>query len=591
MTKASFQARMRILTAASFSLAFALTSGSVAVAAHYSYSVPPGVQAIPLIGGSGEVQSTVVGAGLNANCPAGRLLISMDMVRPPAVGTVVGRDLNNPNTPDIKSTFDPDPDSANDQFLTNDDDIITMSNGDVLLLWGYHTIAPLNPKPPWFDVTFSVGASLSFGPGVRRGTIVYRSKDCGKSFHYVSRIDPAKIGDGSCAFPQPASALVPQPNPNKPNYSNGGSDGQLAKVDNNQVYLTMDCVGFKQDKTKQNFVLSSSPLSAVYVLRSDDEGTSWKTLGFIPGLPGDSGWRTGVVAMQNGNLWFGVGTELLFAQKKNNGTYTFFSLAHSPGPPGGWGPDYSNNPNIPIINSTRVMANTLATRVPGSKRILIAYPAAIKDINNKESFGYQMFLYDPQTNQFGQAEPILPAVHSPNNFLMHMAAIDPGSGPVLLYWYDINGLSKKATMRGRLIFADGNYSDDFVVAKDPSAPTGVDHKFDVNPAWYGDYLTAGGYATHGIQSALNRTYHYYPMWVQSDGQARYSHVIVDEKLSVKPLEKGGIIILYPKWKPAPPPVEVTEALRRTASGARVGAPFDGLEQQAGRPAPASTPHQ
>src|SRR5438067_1999446 len=160
----------------------AFAFGLPLTAADYSYSVSTGIQSIKVVNGSGEVQSTVVGPGLKSACPAGRFLITMDSIRPPQVGTVIGRDLNNPGTPDIQSTFDPDPDST-DGFYTNDDDIVTLSNGDVLMLWGYHSRAPLNPKPGWFDLTFK-GA---FGPGARRGTIVYRSKDCGQSFQYLTK--------------------------------------------------------------------------------------------------------------------------------------------------------------------------------------------------------------------------------------------------------------------------------------------------------------------------------------------------------------------------------------------------------------------
>src|SRR5215472_11564920 len=88
----------------------ALFISSPALSANYSYSVANGTQSVPIIGSSGEVQSTVVGPNLKSQCPAGRFLISMDAVRPPQVGTVEGRDLNLPGTPDIQSTFGADPD-------------------------------------------------------------------------------------------------------------------------------------------------------------------------------------------------------------------------------------------------------------------------------------------------------------------------------------------------------------------------------------------------------------------------------------------------------------------------------------------------
>lgn len=525
--------------------------------AQYSYTVTPEVQAVNLVNGSGEVQSTVVAPGLKGQCPAGRFLISMDMVRPPQIGTVIGRDLNNPGTPDIQSTFEPDPDATHDAYGTNDDDIITLPNGDVLLLWGYHSRAPLNPKPGWFDVTF--GANT--GPGVRRGTMVYRSTDCGQSFQFMSRIDPAKLGDGLCANPQP---MNPPPVSPLIKYANGGSDGQLAKVSGgSNVYLTMDCVGFLQDKSKPGFVLSQNHVDRTYVLRSTDEGYSWINLGFKPG----TGWRTGIVAMQNGGLAFGVSNFLMFAHKQNNGTYSFSSTTQPTTAPSGWS---DSSPVFAAINGPRIMAHTLLTRVPGSKSVAIAYPATIKDANGKNADGYELFFFDPSNNNLAQAVPITPTVHAPGHFLMHMVAIDPGSGPVLLYWYDIDGNAKTATMRGRLIYNDGNYSNDFAIAtitkyKGPPSPIKgqtysftVPYTFQTGFAWYGDYHTAGGYAPSGIMPTIGQTFHYYPMWVQSDGKAHYSHVSVTHTLTAKgPAMPAGSIILYPKWKPGPPPVELS----------------------------------
>lgn len=532
-------------------------------AAQYSYTVTPGVQAVNLVNDSGEVQSTVVPPGLKSQCPAGRFLISMDMVRPPQVGTVIGRDLNNPPTPDIQSSFDPDPDAAHDAYLTNDDDIITLPNGDVLLLWGYHSFAPLIPKPGWFDVTFHGNT----GPGVRRGTMVYRSTDCGQSFKFISRIDPAKLGDGLCANPQP---MLTPPSPPLIKYGNGGSDGQLARVSRgSNVYLTMDCVGFLQDKSKPGFVLSQNPVDRTYVLRSTDEGSNWTDLGFIPGLGHyGSGWRTGIVAMQNGDLAFGVSNFLMFAHKQNNGAYSFNSATYQTTAPAGWA-DPTNSVFAPI-NGTRIIANTLLARVPASKSLAIAYPATIKDANGKNADGYELFFFDPGNNTLAQATPILPRVHAPGHFLMHMVAIDPGSGPVLLYWYDIDGNAKTATMRGRFIYDGGSYSDDFAIATiteykgPPPLVKGqidsftVPYTFQTGFAWYGDYHTAGGYAASGFMPSLSETLNYYPMWVQSDGKAHYSHVSVTQTLTSKgSAMPGGSIILYPLWKPGPPPVELS----------------------------------
>lgn len=516
---------------------------------------------------SGEVQSTVVGPGLKSQCPTGRFLISMDAVRPPQTGTVIGRDLNHPGTPDVQSSFESDPDAAHDLYGTNDDDIITLANGDVLLIWGVHIDDSLNPKPGWFDLTYAGGGT--FGPGARRGSFVYRSTDCGQSFQYVTKIDPAKQGDGLCANPQPLKSPAPPAT-----YANGGSDGQLSKAVGNTVYLTMDCVGRLQDTSKPGWVLGTDFVARVAVLSSTTEGTSWKYLGYIPKLDGDAGWRAGVVPLSNGDLAFGLLNFLTFGKKQTNGGYKFDGATIPAPTDSGWGD--ANNAKYQAIDGTKVLANTLTVRVPGGDDILIAYPATVKDSNGKSVDGYEMVLYDPLNNSFGQAEPIFPAVHSANHFLMHMVAIDPGSGPVLLYWYDIDANAKTATMEGRLIYENGAYSPNFAVAtttffKPPKYPLPmiVPYSFATDSAWYGDYHTAGGYAPTGIVSPNFEQYNYYPMWVQSDGQARYSHVTVTRN---PVLAKQGLFILYPIWKPGPPPVEIEKVIGEQLQ--RRGMPYE-----------------
>ncbi len=564
---------MRLPFIAGFFLA--LFASGAAQATQYSYSVENGVQAMGLVNGSGEVQSTVVPPNVKSQCTGGRILISMDTVRPPQAGTVVGRALGATNSAgDIQSTFDADPDAAHHFFGTNDDDIITLANGDVMLIWGVHIDAPISPKPGWFDLTYA-NAGL-FGPGARRGSIVYRSTDCGNSFHYMSTIDPAHLGDGLCANPQPFKT-APPPNAT---YANGGSDGQLSKASGNTIYFTMDCVGRLRDTTKSGWVISGNYVKRVYALRSTDEGANWTTLGFIPGL---TGWRMGVAPMTNGNVAFGLYNFLTFGKKQTNGKFTFDGSATATPIAAGWSDGV--DPSYASINGTRIAANALLTRTPGGSDLVLAYPATVTDSNGKKNDGYQMYVFDPSNNQFGQAQPIFPAIHSPGHFLMHMVAIDPGSGPILLYWYDVDGNTKTASIRGRLVYENGSYSTDFAVAtttfilppKYPK-PQIVTYSFATNSAWYGDYHTAGGYAWNGITQINKQLYQYYPMWVQSDGNAHYSHVSVtrDSTAQIGIVNKGPYI-LYPLWKPGPPPVEIAKVMGELR--ARSGEPYEPDEKE------------
>ncbi len=512
----------------------------------------------------------------------GRFLISMDFVRPPQSGTVIGRDLNNPGTPDIQSTFQADPDST-DKFGTNDDDILTLANGDVLLLWGFHPRSALSPTPSWFSSTFS-GTD---GPGVRRGTIVYRSTDCGQSFQYVTKIDPGQLpGDAQkvCANPQPTQApasppVAPTPPP-AAKYANGGSDGQLAKVDaDGNVYLTMGCVGYYPVPSKAGFVLDpQNRVNRTYVLisKTPSEGTAWTTLGY---LPGPAGWRTAIVPLAGGELALSPGQfggYLSFAAAQG-GQYAFNATTYPIGPSYGW--TDSANPIFHAINprgtGAAIMSHTLVTRVPGSTtKVLIAYPTTA-NANGTMLDGYQVAIYDAQTKAFAPGL-VLPAVQKANHFIMHMVAIDPGFGPILLYWYDVDGNAQTATVRGRLVFEDGTFSKDFAVATDPGFkkpgviyPPGmspiVPHSFPVTTGWYGDYITAGGDTPHVVVAfPTSEQFNYYPMWVEGGQTAQYSHVVVNRTVAIALSNLGTmqkLPILIPKWKPAPPPVEMRPDLR------------------------------
>ena len=569
---------MRFLPCLLASLVVAICTTATAHAVQYSFSVANGVQSVKLPAGSpfatGEIQSTVVGANLKTQCPAGRFLISMDGMRPFQPGTVVGRDLNYPSSPDILSTFDTDPDAAHEYPGTNDDDIIALPNGDVLLIWGMHIDAPLSPQPAWFNLTYA--ANGNFGPGARRGTVVYRSTDCGNSFHYVSRIDPATVGDGLCGNPQPAGMSAPP----KEVYANGGSDGQLARVIGNDVYFTMDCVGLLQGPkgtSKLSWVPSNMSVARVEVLKSTDEGTSWVHLGYIPNEPSDAGWRTGIALTQNGNIAFGLFNFLTFGKLQGGSSYSFDGsklLA-----PVNWGWTDTPNSAYNAIDGTRVLANTVTTRGFGGDDVMVVFPATIKDSNNKSVDGYEMYLYDPTANQFGEVDPILPQVHAANHFLMHLAAIDPGTGPVLLYWYDIDANAKTATMRGRFVYDNETYSPDFTVATisayvlPNNKPLITSYVFPTGPAWYGDYVTAGGYAEQSAKLSYVSSFHYYPTWVESDGNAYFSHVSVTANTLAQ--SGPGIPFLIPLWKPAPPPVASGNIVNEQIL--HMGTPFDPAE--------------
>jgi hypothetical protein len=248
---------------------------------------------------------------------------------------------------------------------TNDHDIIADRNGWVLLIWGFQLLTVPSPKPAWFDVTtFGNGAS-SYPPGVRRGTIVYRSEDCGTSFHYVSHIDPVTVDGGLCAFPQFGNSSNGGP-PSLPyKYLNGGTDGQLAKVSVHGVYLTMDCVGLRQDSTKPSFTLSTNPINRTYILRSIDDGNTWQNLGF----GSLAAWREGIVARLDDSIITAPAQSnfVMFAQPMKNGLYNFGSTTYPTDLSWGW-TDAGTNPVFAAINNRNVASCGASTGCSDSVR-------------------------------------------------------------------------------------------------------------------------------------------------------------------------------------------------------------------------------
>jgi hypothetical protein len=522
----------------------------------------------------GEAQSTVVPPGLKSQCTSGRFIVTNDRKRPPDGDSVLFRDLGATTTAFSSTTFDSIPlPSGKYAFKTNDHDVITMPNGNVILIWGIHFATDLSPKPGWFDITFKG----DFGPGVRRGVMAWRSEDCGQSFHYVGAVDPATTADGSCAYPQYAKDSAGNITTAKP-YANGGVDGQLIKLDpaTKKIYLMFQCVGQKPNTALRTFTLTSEKLNKTMVLMSPDEGTTWNMLGWLT----SAAWRYGIVPMSNDKLAFGRSNSLSFASKKSDGTYDFDQTAvPTPVADSSW-PSF-DSVAIGSIVDANIYGHTIVTRVPGSaNRLLIAYTNAVQ-VQGHNTNSYSVFFYDRTTKQFAQADSIVPLNKDANSFTMHLAAIDPGTGPILLYWYDINWTTKKATVRGRLITGPEEYTEDFEIYRAtthrmmPAGPLRRINTFDLGSSgfWYGDYKTAHGYTVGtqrhpvgGPELSQQVSYNYFPMWVQPDKTVHYIRVKVTPGPTLATIPHLQVMRI-PQWRPGPPPVELqkinpTEVERR-----------------------------
>jgi hypothetical protein len=472
-------------------------------------------------------------------------------------------------TPDALATFDSPPHPEYFQYGTNDHDLVSLSDGTVLYLTGAFTKRPLSPQPVWWKYAYR-GA---FGPGARTNLMVWQSIDCGKSFQFVSEMDPAQIAGGTCANPQPAS-LDSKGNPmtdSLGHYNMGGTDGQLIKVDpsNNRIYLTFQCVGYYYTKDNSGNMTLTTPLNKTLVALSSDKGASWQSLGYID----VAAWRFGILPL-NGSLAFGFGNKIIFGSPSFK-QYAFGDAQVLSGRYGGfnWNPfPFNPNPNPDPNVSSNVWANTVIARAGESNGILFAYPSIIgKDANATN--GYSLFFHDSREGgTYVEISPIVPLTRSSSDFVMDVTAIDIGKGPVLLYWMDVNSATHVARMRGRVIVSVGQYSSDFDISSDIdlTLPANYYPKIPGKPAFfYGDYHTASGYEGRSLNIGpkLNvgpkDVYRFYPIWVDRTGGTRYAVVTVseaahlgDSNMESKPLATATVP--SGRWRSTPPAVKVID---------------------------------
>jgi hypothetical protein len=133
-----------------------------------------------------EVQSTVIPPGKKSQCPFGCLLISNDNEKLP--GKIVKLALHLLGAPPAVAALAPLP-GPDRMIMSNDHDLITLTNGDVLYIRMGRTKAPLPPEALWFDHTWKLPSADEpdgFGPGARSEIFVWRSVDGGGSFQFLS---------------------------------------------------------------------------------------------------------------------------------------------------------------------------------------------------------------------------------------------------------------------------------------------------------------------------------------------------------------------------------------------------------------------
>lgn len=490
---------------------------------------------------AGEAQSTIVPPGVKSECPAGRLFVSNDFSvkrTPIATGAVLGRDLDKLAAPDmLRATFGPMP---NAQYFSSgtDHDLVALPNGDLFLVDMTSSKAPIDPKPLWFDDTYRDDEKAGdFGPGARTVVAVWKSVDCGATFNFASLIETAKIGDGSCAGPQRADWNKEAHHP----LDMGGSDGIHARVSTkgDRIAIINQCVGYKPDpKVRDKFVLTKQRLNESVVLESVDGGLTWRYLGVFP----KAEWRRSFVDKPN-LVAFAVGTGIAFGKRQPGKDELIYDAD------GAFVPDLVrgsvDTPEAKELNATygNLWAHPILTRTPHVDEFILAVPSQIKRASGAMNGGYRVFLFNPDTKKFSELPPVAPEIDGAGNYIMHLAAIDIGQGPVMLYWSEFDIASKTGKVRGRLILNGAEASADFVVSR----VNGQDSTWALVPNkhyWYGDYQTAWGYEDvlpAGSKSA-ERTFHYFPMWIEANrtvGVAQLTIVVPAQNVTVGAFSGAG----------------------------------------------------
>ena len=209
----------------------------------------------------------------------------------------------------------------------------------------------------------------------------------------------------------------------------------------------------------------------------------------------------------------------------------------------------------------------MIARAGDSQGLLLAFPTIVTEgkAGKVRTNGYSVFFYDPQdSGTFSEIKAISPLTESPENYVMDVTAIDIGSGPVLLYWMDVNTVSHRAKMRGRIIVSLGHYSSDFDIT-DETDLTVAANGYAQNTKteyFYGDYHTASGYVQQrGPALARKNIYHFYPLWVDRANGSSYAVVTVSEDAplldgQLPPLEPQLFSVAPQEWKYPPPTVDL-----------------------------------
>lgn len=480
----------------------------------------------------GEVQSCVLAPGQVKGLNNARVLITSDYY------------VNNSNASNFIYYYDIVPGStaplamkassiklselgADYQFGTNDHDITTLPDGNIIFSVGVFSKKNVAIKPDWWNDTYRG----TFGPGARTGVAFWRSTDGGVTFSYQGIYDPLSDGPAFAANPQfrkDANGKLIESAP----WDMGGSDGQMTRVvtgEGGRLYLLFGVFGYDGATKNGKFVLDAGNFFNRSVLAwSDDEGKSWKANNAT--FP-SAQWRGAVNTVSAGgvkyigmNTWWGV-----LPGSLNGGSFNFSANVSQPTNLLNWNQmkPISSADSIKTINNyfyANIWCHPVMAKCPGRPYFVAGIPSLI---DNKR--GLRVYIYDPVKDSYNEMKAVLPYTDPkgkmPGSTIIHPVLIESPGGPMLLYWTDVDENTLKYAIKGRIIYNDKEYSDDFLI-----------RDYDFLPGkgvWIGDYSTAGAYARvekgfqvigRGKAEDQLRT-SFYPIWYEPAG-TKFAEVTV-----------------------------------------------------------------
>lgn len=590
MKTGSLTCIVRIL--GTFGLALLISAPPV-LADAFTFTAAPNTKRFNFKGG--ESQSAVVAPGKKGQCPNGRIFISDEHKHPPlasisslseTTNVVHWRNLPGPKKmipgEGVSLFFSPGDTTANKDTVSKgqpqqaprsgqlkswgfDHQLVSLPNGDLIYQRAVLSRAPITPRPDWWDFSFRDG----FGPGARSTLATWRSTDCGATFEYISEIDTHGPKYEECANPRNLGLNEK----GEPIISMGGTDGPNLVVDKDDgtAYAVFPCVGNEFKKDGQGKPVFGPGIAKTYVFSLKSGKKTFINRGaYQPDL-----WGPTAVPLSGNRLAVGLSgigpssqSGLMIGKAQSNtGLFSFLNKAVAVnGVSWGWEQQNSFPWEIPLKTDLRkhvsagIAGNTVLARVPGqAEMLLLAFPTMVEKLegeSKKKTHGFRVYYYhaknvDPQNNQLVETESIIPSGPAEKSMIMHLTAIDPGDGgPILLFWYDLNGDNKTARIRGRFIYTESDG-----MTSNPFANIGESKDFDValvngqstefslesgGSYWFGDYKTAGGFKSSKVEAAplfTVHTYRYFPIWIQPDSTVNYTEITVTRTIGKRLFEE------------------------------------------------------